>query len=227
MRQLALELAAPATPSLDNFIAGRNGELLAAVRTLAAGGSGERFIYFWGPAGCGKSHLITAAAGALNAAGRPIACIGSEAQLLAADEETPAGLAIDDVHLLSAAGQAELFKRYNRVRERAGVLLASGNAPPAGLELRADLVTRLSWGLVYKLYPLSDGEKAAALAEHARSRGLPVSREVIDYVLTRQRRDLPHLMALLDALDRYSLENKRAITVPLVRELLAADDGSR
>jgi DnaA family protein len=227
MRQLALELAAPPAPSLDNFIAGRNGELLAALRALAAAAPGERFIYFWGPRGCGKSHLITAAAGALHAAGRSIACIGSETRLLAADDDSPAGLAVDDVHLLSAAGQAELFKRYNRVRERAGVLLASGDAPPAGLKLRADLVTRLGWGLVYQLYALSDGEKAAALAEHARSRGLPVPAEVIDYVLARQRRDLPHLMALLDALDRYSMENKRAITVPLVRELLAADEPGR
>ncbi|MGH8630497.1 MAG: DnaA regulatory inactivator Hda [Burkholderiales bacterium] len=228
MRQLALELASPPAPSLDNFVAGQNAELLAALRALADPGEGERFVYFWGPPGCGKSHLIAAAAGALKAAGRPIESIGNGAQLLAAHDESPgAGLAIDDVHLLSAAGQAELFKRYNTVRERGGALLASGDAPPAGLKLRADLVTRLGWGLVYQLHPLSDQEKAAALAEHARSRGLPVSTEVINYVLARQRRDLPHLIALLDALDRYSLESKRAITVPLVRELLTANDASR
>jgi len=32
------------------------------------------------------------------------------------------------------------------------------------------------------------------------------------------------LSAMLNALDRYSLETKRAITVPLLRELLELDD---
>ncbi len=226
MRQLALELASPPDPSLDNFVAGRNGELLGALRRLVQSGEGERFVYFWGPAGCGKSHLIAATSAALNAAGRPIYSIDSEALLVAGDRVPGAGLAIDDVHLLSEAGQAELFKRYNYVRERSGVLLASGDAPPAGLRLRADVVTRLGWGLVYQVHPLADEEKAAALYAHALSRGLPISPDVIAYVLARQRRDLPHLVAVLDALNRYSLENKRAITLPLVRELLGGNVGS-
>jgi DnaA family protein len=222
MRQLALELALPPAPSLDNFVVGRNAELLAALRSLLRSDTSERFVYLWGPAGCGKSHLIAAIASAMAACRRTIVRIDNEARLLATgDEAASVGLAIDDVHLLSHSGQAELFKRYNLVRERAGVLVASGDAPPSRLGLRADLVTRLGWGLVYQVHPLSDEEKAAALAEHARSRGLPVSTDVIAYMLTRQRRDLPHLIALLDALDRYSLENKRAITVPLARELLS------
>jgi DnaA family protein len=222
MRQLAFELASPPAPSLDNFVVGRNAELIAALRSLARLEAHEHFVYFWGPAGCGKSHLIAAIVDATRAAGRQILCAGSERQLVAALGDQPlAGLAVDDVHLLSAQGQAELFRRYNMVREQAGILVASGDAPPGRLRLRADLVTRLGWGLVYQVHPLSDREKAAALAEHARARGLPVATEVIDYVLARQSRDLPHLIALIDALDRYSLESKRPITVPLVRELLA------
>lgn len=221
MRQLAFELAPPPAPTLENFVAGRNAELIAALRRLTESDAGERFVYIWGLAGCGKSHLITATSTAMRAAGRPIARIDSEEQLAAAAGEAGgAGLAIDDVHLLSPGGQAQLFRLYNLVREHAGALLASGNAPPARLGLRADLVTRLGWGLVYQVHSLSDEEKAAALVEHARGRGLPISAEVIDYVLARQSRDLPHLIALIDQLDRYSLENKRAITVQLVRELL-------
>ncbi len=41
------------------------------------------------------------------------------------------------------------------------------------------------------------------------------------YLLTHYRRDMPSLMALLDALDRFSLEQKRAVTLPLLRTLLA------
>jgi DnaA family protein len=226
MRQLALELAAPPAPTLDNFVAGRNAELLSVLRMLTRDSSGERFVYLWGPAGCGKSHLLAATVRALELAGRRIAFAVDEQTFRAIDAQTvSSGLAVDDVHLLSEAGQIALFNHCNAVREAGGVLIAAGDAAPARLGLRADLLTRLAWGLVYQVYPLSDEEKAAALAQHARSRGLSVPEEVIDYALTRQRRDLPYLVALLDALDRYSLETKRAVTVPLLRELLARANG--
>jgi DnaA family protein len=44
--------------------------------------------------------------------------------------------------------------------------------------------------------------------------------EMLDYLLSRARRDMPSLIALIDALDLYSLETKRPVTLPLVRELL-------
>jgi DnaA-homolog protein len=44
---------------------------------------------------------------------------------------------------------------------------------------------------------------------------------VRDFLLTRAKRDLPSLIAFIDALDRYALETRRPITVPLARELLA------
>ena len=86
-------------------------------------------------------------------------------------------------------------------------------------------MTRLGWGLAYEVHGLSDDEKMAAMTEHARARGFNLGREVIEYLFRRQARDLPALLGLLEALDRYSLENKRAITIPLVRELLSDADG--
>jgi DnaA family protein len=88
------------------------------------------------------------------------------------------------------------------------------------LKLREDLVTRLAWGLVYQVHALTDENKAQALADHATSRGFRLAPEVSDFLLTRARRDLPTLLATLDALDRYSLETRRPVTVPLARELL-------
>ena len=88
------------------------------------------------------------------------------------------------------------------------------------MKLREDLVTRLGWGLVYQAHALSDEEKARALTDYAASRGFRLLPEVCDYLLTRAQRDLASLLAMIDALDRYSLETKRPITMPLVRELL-------
>jgi len=44
--------------------------------------------------------------------------------------------------------------------------------------------------------------------------------DVPAYLLTHFRRDMPSLMALLDELDRFSLEQKRAVTRALLRTML-------
>jgi DnaA-homolog protein len=232
MKQLALDLAAPPPPTLDNFVAGRNGELLDQLRRVASGQAGERFFYVWGSPDCGRSHLLRAAIAQLQRAGTGAAYVacGADTRFDAAFQRLNF-VALDDVDRLDEEGQVAAFDLYNALREQGGALIASGAAPPVQLELRGDLVTRLAWGLVYQLHALTDEEKTRALAERAASRGFRLPREVADFLLKRVRRDLPSLLAMLDALDRYSLETKRPVTVPLVRELLHAakppDPGSR
>jgi DnaA family protein len=196
--QLILELAPPAPPSLDNFVAGANGAAVAGVRAAARGD--ERVVYLWGEAGCGKSHLLEAAR---RAAGDRV-------------------VTIDDVDALDAEGQAGAFDAFNRARGDGASVVAAGNAPPLQLGLREDLRTRLGSGLVFQMHPLSDEQKAAALRAQAAERGIPLADDVAGYLLRRLPRSLGLQLAVLDALDRYSLAQKRTITLPLVREALAA-----
>ena len=193
MRQFALELSPPSEPSLENFVPGANAELLARLREFRSGAFPDVILYVWGGTGSGKTHL-------LRAAGR---------------EHT-----VDDVERLDEAAQIALFNTINEAREAGGRVLAAGNAPPAQLPLREDLKSRLAWGLVYEVKPLTDEERARYLRGEAERRGMRVPAEVIGYLLTHVRRDLPTLTAILDRLDRVSLEQKRQITLPLVRELL-------
>lgn len=224
MRQLLLQLAPPPPPTLENFSAGRNGAALQALRGALQGG--ERFVFLWGPGGSGKTHLLrgfTAAAGVKRTA----------AYIPAASADwTRAGAleaaAVDDVARLDATAQVSLFDLCNRLRASGGALAASGEAPPAQLEMREDLRSRLASGIVLQLHPLSDEEKAAALRRHAAGRGIALENEPIRYLLTHFDRDMGTQIAALDALDRYSLERKRPITLPLVKEalrLLAARPG--
>lgn len=211
MKQLALDIVQPPPPTLSSFVPGRNAEALAHIRA-ALGGTGERFIYLWGEPGSGRSHLLRAAA----AEGTYVACDADSTFV-----DHAAVLAVDDVGRLGAIAQEALFHRYNRLREQGGALFASGNLPPAQLKLRADLLTRLAWGLVIELHALSDAEKSQALKQHARERGFNLSDDVCQYLLTHAPRGMGELYALLHALDRLSLEGKRAVTVTLVRELLS------
>ena len=195
MRQLALGISPPPQPTLENFVPGANTELVARLRDLVAGTLAESIVYLWGEAGSGKSHLLRACA--------------------------RRGVhAADDVEALDDAGQVDLFKRINDARQSGGAVLAAGLAPPAQLALREDLRTRLGWGLVYQVRTLSDAERATFLRAEAGRRGMRLGDEVIAYLLARVRRDLPSLTAILDQLDRASLERQRQITLPLVRDTL-------
>ncbi len=226
MKQLALDFVHPPPPTLENFVPGRNAELAHTLRRLAGGDAAESFTYIWGQPGCGRTHLLK---GTVDAASRN----GSSAAYVACAPGTklPEGVArmdcvaLDDVDLLDPEAQLAAFHLYNALRERRGALLAAGAAPPVQLRLRVDLVTRLGWGLVYQVHALTDPDRARALAEHADARGFHLAPEVCEFLLRRARRDMPSLLATLDALDRYSREAKRPVTVPLARELLRAAEG--
>ncbi len=217
MTQLLLDIGPVWTPTLDNFVAGRNVELLSALRHALAGDASERCFYLWGEAGSGKSHLLEAAMRQARSDGRE-----AHYARAAVPEAAPAA-AVDDVEALDEAGQVALFELYNRQRESGGILLVSGPAAPAHLTVRDDLRTRLGWGLVYQVHSLNDAEKAQALEGHAEARGFELPREVVQYLLRHGRRDLPSLLAVLDALDAHCLRLKRSPSVPLLKEVMGID----
>lgn len=86
--------------------------------------------------------------------------------------------------------------------------------------MRDDLRTRLGWGHVFALHPLDESERRAVLRASAQSRGLLLSDEVMAFMLTRFSRDLGSLMELLDLMDGYALQTRRAITIPLIKTMM-------
>ena len=227
MRQLILDLIPEAPPSLDNFVVGGNGEALTGLAAWLAADNREASLFFWGNAGAGKTHLLRAcsvhsSAYYLDAASDP------NLKNIGAAVATPIGqclIAVDHVEALSASGQVALFNAFNRLRAGGGRLLTAATVPPLHLALREDLRTRLGSGLIYRLQALTDDEKIAALTAHASARGLRLPADALAYLLARAPRDMRSLTAFLTALDRYSLENKRPITLPLLRDVLRTSPG--
>src|SRR4030095_7353076 len=123
--------------------------------------------------------------------------------------------------------QQAAFALFVDATTRGAVIVSAGAVPPIDLGVREHLRTRLGWGRVAALVPLGESEARAALRREADRRGTFLSDDVMDYVMTRFARDLKHLMAQLDRLDAFSLANKRAITVPLLKQMLAAEGGRR
>jgi len=217
-RQFALDINQVPKPSFHNFLPNGNEALIDALNHSIAVCSSPpntpshsiegRWFYWWGSHGSGCSHLLSAIA---NQAERHQ--IGTIRLFLV--------LTVDDVDRLDEHQQASLFRLLNIVHASPHLFVyLSGHAPPKQLALREDLRTRIGWGLIFEVHPLSDSEKMEALSRAAKERGLVLSNEVLPWLIHHFYRDMPSLMALLDALDAYSLETKRAITLPLVRELL-------
>lgn len=213
MRQLLLDLLPPLPPRLENFVVGNNTETVVALSNwlLDDSETADVCFYLWGDLGAGKSHLLE----------------GCDFPLLNGAETTEWGdidctyLAVDNIEALTPANQIALFNFFNRCRHQGGKLLVAATSAPRQLNVREDLRTRLGSGLIYRLLPLEDHEKQEAITLHCRERGMRLSSEVIAYLLRHAPRDMRNLMTLIDLLDRYSLERKRAITIPLLRAVLS------
>ena len=201
MKQLLLDIQLPAKPSLDNFLVGSNAEAIHTISQSLTAPATQRFIYLWGAPGSGKTHLLSATRDAAEGLGKSL-------------------VMADDVQDFSEQQQIDLFNAYNQARENDSLVLVAGNASPMQMGLRDDLASRLAWGVTYQLHPLSDEEKAQALKARAKQRGMKLPDDVVDYCFRYLRRDLPSLMATLDALDQWSLTEKKPITVAMLRKLI-------
>ena len=225
MKQLALDIGLPTGPTLANFCAGPN---LAALRHLElwvgakASASNRSPVpsYLWGPSGSGKSHLLKAAREALREQGARVGWL--DAGVLEGPDfsESWAAVMLDDVHLYTAAQQHTAFNWFVNAQTHHRPVLAAGEFAPVELKLRDDLRTRLGWGHIFSLQPLSEPERRAVLRQAADARGVFLSDEVMDFMLTRFSRDLGHLVELLELLDGYALQTQRAITIPLIKSMM-------
>ncbi len=217
MKQIPLEIVTEQPRSFDTFLAGANALAVAHLADLAPGAPP---VYLWGPEGSGKTHLLQAAAQRFQAQGGRVGSFGAHDSTPWAHAEPWALILLDDVDAYDAEQQRAAFALFVEAATHGLPLVAAGPVPPVDLVLREDLRSRLGWGHVFALQPLGETDVRAALRREADRRGIFLSDEVMGYLLTRFARDLKHLMAQLDRLDAFALASKRAVTVPLLRQML-------
>jgi DnaA-homolog protein len=228
MKQIVLDIGLASIPSLDNFVDGPNHEATTHLRLLTATSQRASVpTYLWGESASGKTHLLRAVHQALRWQGE--SCGWMDADLAAPPDFNDAWSAVilDDCHLYSSTQQQAAFNWFvnalNAADGRPRWILAAGQLPPADLPLREDLRTRLGWGDVFGLQVPSEAQSRAVLRGEAETRGVFLSNEAMDFILSRFSRDLASLMQLLDQLDRYALQTKRAITIPLIKSMLESE----
>jgi DnaA-homolog protein len=218
MKQLPLPIAKPATAGFDTFVAGANS---AAVFHLEQLGAGATPVYLWGPSGSGKTHLLRALAVQRQLRGEQVGWFDRRTRPPWSMEAAHSLLLLDDCDQFDEAQQRAAFGLLVDAQTRGVPWIAAGRLPPVDLPLREDLRTRLGWGPVFALQSLPEDQVRAVLRRESDRRGIFLSDDVMDYLLTRFARDLSHLMDLLDRLDEFALAERRAVTVPLLKKMLA------
>lgn len=225
--QLTLGLSLKDEATFANFYTAKNAEIVAELKKTASG-QAEKVIYLCGSRGQGRSHLLQAACHyahqqRMTSVYLPLASLVSLTPEVLNGLELLDLICIDDLHVV--AGQAEweeaIFHLYNRVYDADKRIIIAANDLPKNIHLGLpDLISRLSWGIVFQLHPLDDAEKLSILTMRARHRGISLSEEVGKYILTHCPRHMGTLFAALDALDKASLAAQRRLTIPFVKEVL-------
>lgn len=226
MKQMTLDIGLAPGATFQSFVAGRN----EAVRQHLTQWLQERSglssvpIYLWGGAGSGKTHLLRATQAALRDRGVSVGWL--DPTLLDPPEFSEDWFAVllDDVDSYGADQQHTAFNWFINAQTHQRGVLAAGRVPPSDLALRDDLRTRLGWGHVFQLRVLDESERRAVLRQAADARGVFLGDDVMDFMLARFSRDLGSLMDLLEMIDRYAMQTKRSVTIPLIRAMMEQSD---
>jgi len=227
--QLPLAFQLPGNASLDNFIPGKNTEILYVLRQLIRSPA-ELLVYISGPGRSGKTHLASAlcqaaVASRLSSAYLPLRDLADYPPSALQDLHQLDLICLDDVEAIAGrpAWEEALFVLFNHARDSSTRLLFTADRAPVSLPLGlADLKSRLSWGVSYKLEPLTDEGKIRLLLQASEQRGLILKRDVASYILSRYSRDISDLLAILDRLDQASMAAQRKLTLPFVRQQLGS-----
>lgn len=225
--QLTLGVGLKDQATFANYYAGVNGPLIQELKNTSSG-MGERIIYFCGSGGQGCTHLLQACCHEANrhkltAGYIPLASLIEFSPAIFEGLESLMLVCIDDLHLIAGrpAWEEAFFHAYNRIHDAGGRLIVTANVMPKSLGVALpDVVSRLSWGVVFQLQPLTDKEKLGVLIMRASLRGMTLSEEVGKFILNHCPRHMSTLFAALEALDKTSLAAQRKLTIPFVKFVL-------
>ncbi len=226
MKQLVLDVGLPRAPSLANFFAGPNqAALMHLDHWLCAMPDLDALrpaltTYLWGSSGSGKTHLLQGLAQELAERGASAGWLDPETRAATEFQPSWSALFIDNVDELDTLQQQLAFNWFINAQSHQRAVFATGSLPPADLPLRDDLRSRLGWGHVFALQPLSDADRRVVLQQKAGERGLVLSNEVLDFIQNRFSRDLGTLIELLDRLDDYAWQTQRNITIAMIKTML-------
>ena len=118
----------------------------------------------------------------------------------------------------SEEGEKKLFNLFNLSKEKKIKVFFNNSLQGPQVIKLDDLKSRLSSSLQVDFPALSDNDKKIIVINFLKKRGLLMNEQSIDFILKRHSRNLNDLIELSIKLDEISLEQKKNITIPLIKE---------
>lgn len=213
----------PVTPSFSfaSFVTceGNSAAVKFALR-IADPSDSECLLYLHGPSGSGKTHLLQSIAGSTFpylSLREPIS-----RDELVATFVSAGGLVVDDLEDMpgDADMRRALWQLFNEFHTSGRTIAMAGAVPPRELANMDDhLTSRLLWGLVARLDTSDDYSRRMIIKKIADDHQIRVPDDVVDYILATTSREVRALIACFHQIYRFSMAEKRRITLPLAREV--------
>lgn len=213
----------PITPSFsfDSFVSceGNAAALRFALR-IADPTDPEKLLYLHGPSGSGKTHLLKSIA----TDNIPYISLReqSDPEMIMSLFTGAQGLVVDDLQAMpdDSGLRGTLWQLFNEFHTSGRTIAMAGQHPPRELtNLDDHLSSRLLWGLVARLDTSDDHSRAMIIKKVSDDRQIRVPDDVVDFILATTSREVGALIDSFNRLYRYSMSEKRRITLPLAREV--------
>ncbi|VAW38581.1 hypothetical protein MNBD_GAMMA01-1772 [hydrothermal vent metagenome] len=211
--------------SFKDFIVGKNLIVLDSLQSFPQ--SDEYLFYLWGKSANGKSHLLQAFIAHVTA-------LGKTAVILKPDDISQRQnislltmfdyICIDAVENIVANSLLEeaLFFWINEVRAAdKKIILASQVSNKSQQWQLPDLQSRLQAGRTHEIKSLDRGEALQVFTYQAKQKGIVVDTRMVNYLNNNCPMNMQFLSLLLNALDETTLIQKKQLTMPFLKKILA------
>ena len=237
------DISAPLDPkfTFDNFIVGKPNELAYAAAQRVAQSEVVSFnpLFLYGGVGLGKTHLMHAVAWNIKKRNpkKNVVYLTAEKfmyqfikalrfkNIMSFKEQFRSVdvLMIDDVQFIIGKDntQEEFFHTFNTLIDKKRQIIISADKSPADLDgLEDRLKSRLGWGLVADIHPLTYELRLGILQAKAEQKSLQLKQEVIEFLANKITNNVREMEGALNRLAVHASIQDSEISVELVKDVL-------
>ena len=237
------DISAPLDPqfTFDNFIVGKPNELAYAAAQRVAQSEVVSFnpLFLYGGVGLGKTHLMHAVAWNIKKRNpkKNVVYLTAEKfmyqfikalrfkNIMSFKEQFRSVdvLMIDDVQFIIGKDntQEEFFHTFNTLVDKKRQIIISADKSPADLEgLEDRLKSRLGWGLVADIHPLTYELRLGILQAKAEQKSMTLTSDVLEFLADKITNNVREMEGALNRLAVHASLQDSEVTVDLVKDVL-------
>ena len=116
--------------------------------------------------------------------------------------------------------EIDLFNLYNSSKDNSSKLILRENSLIQKNILLPDLKSRINSNIELVIPRLTDKDKKHIIEIELIKRGLSIKEKNLDFIMNHSSRNLETLQTLVNKLDKLTMERKKNISIPLIKELI-------